>query len=165
MRILRHILTVAAASLVIFGIPALATGYPQRVISGADAISSATVIIDQPSGAYVVMINRALHPKEENLETWKTFFRGEEIDFLFEDISCTVADTDSAGLDLAQSFQSRLPENQMTVRLEDVTLMMSKAKYGRYDVILLSKEFYDAYRTDDPAEGGDDRVLIEEDGV
>lgn len=165
MKVLRHVLTVTAAVLILYGLPALATGSPQRMISGADAVSSATIIIDQPSGAYVVMINRALHPKEENLETWETFFKGEEIDFLFEDISCVVADTDAPGLELARSFQSRLPENQMSIRLEDVTLMMSKARFGRFDVMLLSKEFYDACRSDDPRERGEDTVLIEEDGV
>ena len=43
-----------------------------------------------------------------------------------------------------KSFQSRLPENQMSVRLEDITLMLSKAQYGRFDVILMSREIYEA---------------------
>lgn len=165
MKVMRHIITVTAAVLLLFGVPVLATGYPQRVISGADAVSSATMIIDRPSGAYVVMINRAKHPNEENLATWEKFFRGEEIDFLFEDISCVVADTDTAGLEMARSFQSRLPENQMKIRLEDVTLMMSKAGYGRFDVIVLSKEFYEAYRSDGDRGRKEETVMIEEEGV
>mgnify|MGYP007069910982 CR=1 FL=1 len=101
------------------------------------------MVIDQPSGAYVVWINSGKHTNIDNLNTWKSFFSGEEIGFLFEDISCTVAGTDTAGLEIAKSFQSRLPENQMTLRTEDVTLMLSKAVDGRFDIILMSKEFYD----------------------
>ena len=113
---------------------------------GGDAVSSASVGVDQPSGAYVVWINRSLHTNEENLLTWQDFFAGEEIGYLFEDISCVVAGGDMTGIDLAASFQSRLPENQMTVRTEDATLMLSKALEGRFDVLILSKEFYDRFQ-------------------
>ena len=160
----RHIITVLAAIFVLAGIPVLSTGYIQNKLSGVDAVSAATVIIDQPSGAYVVLINKDRHKNADNLETWQTFFKGEEIGFLFEDISCTVADMDVSGLDMAQSFQSRLPENQMTLRKEDITLMLSKAGYGLFDVIMMSKEVYDAYGaaafTDE-----EKMVIIEEEGV
>lgn len=144
MNFIRHAGTVITALLLLVGVPVFRTGYFQNKLSGVDAVSSATMIIEQPSGAYVVMINRDLHRDAGNLATWEAFFRGEEIGFLFEDISCVVADTDAAGLELAKSFQSRLPENQMTLRLEDSTLMLSKAQHGRFDVILMSKEMYDA---------------------
>lgn len=144
MKVIRHAGVVIAALLLLAGVPVCRTGYFQNRLSGVDAVSSATMIIDQPSGAYVVLINRDRHPDAEKLSTWETFFSGEEIGFLFEDISCTVADSDAAGLELAKSFQSRLPENQMSVRLEDITLMLSKAQYGRFDVILMSREIYEA---------------------
>ena len=144
MKVIRHAGVVIAALLLLAGVPVCRTGYFQNRLSGVDAVSSATMIIDQPSGAYVVLINRNLHPDAEKLATWETFFSGEEIGFLFEDISCTVADSDAAGLELAKSFQSRLPENQMSVRLEDITLMLSKAQHGRFDVILMSREIYEA---------------------
>lgn len=144
MKVIRHAGVVIAALLLFVGVPVFRTGYFQNRLSGVDAVSSATMIIDQPSGAYVVLINRIRHPDAEKLATWETFFSGEEIGFLFEDISCTVADSDAAGLELAKSFQSRLPENQMSVRLEDITLMLSKAQYGRFDVILMSREIYEA---------------------
>ena len=145
MRIIRHILIVTGALIVLVGVPVWSTGYIQGKLSGVDVISSATVVIEQPSGAYVVIINKNFHQNDENLETWKKFFGGEEIDFLFEDISCVVADCDAVGLELARSFQSRLPENQMSIRIEDITLMLSKADYGKFDVIVMSKEIYDAY--------------------
>ena len=142
----------------------LSTGYIHNKLSGVDAVSAATVIIDQPSGAYVVLINKDRHLNADNLETWQTFFKGEEIGILFEDISCTVADMDVSGLDMAQSFQSRLPENQMTLRKEDITLMLSKASCGLFDVIMMSKEVYDAYGA--AAITDDERmVIIEEEGV
>ena len=155
---------ILAALFVLAGLPVLSTGYIQNKLSGVDAVSAATVIIDQPSGAYVVLINKDRHLNADNLETWQTFFKGEEIGILFEDISCTVADMDVSGLDMAQSFQSRLPENQMTLRKEDITLMLSKASCGLFDVIMMSKEVYDAYGaaaiTDD-----EKMVIIEEEGV
>ena len=144
MNVIRHAGTIAAALLLLVGVPVYRTGYFQNKLSGADAVSSATMILDQPSGSYAVLINRDRHRNEENLEVWERFFAGEEIGYLFEDISCMVADTDAAGLELAKSFQSRLPENQMTIRLEDITLMLSKAGEGRFDVIFMSKEMYDA---------------------
>ena len=161
---IRHAVTVLAALLLLVGVPAYRTGYFQAKLSGTDAVSSATVIIDQPSGAYVVLINPDRHPNRENLAVWEDFFRGEEIGFLFEDLSCVVADSDAGGLELARSFQSRLPENQMTIRLEDVTLMLSKARHGRYDVMLMSREFYDAWGASADADaGGAD--LIEAEGL
>jgi len=144
MNAIRHVCTAAAALLLLVGVPVCRTGYIQTKLSGADAVSSATMILDQPSGSYAVLINRDLHHNEDNLAVWERFFAGKEIGYLFEDISCMVADTDAAGLELAKSFQSRLPENQMTIRLEDVTLMLSKAGEGRFDVIFMSKEMYEA---------------------
>ncbi len=162
--VIRHIIIVLAGVFVLAGIPVLSTGYFQNRLNGTDAVSAATVIIDQPSGAYVVLINKDRHLNTENLETWQTFFKGEEIGFLFEDISCTVADTDVPGFDMAQSFQSRLPENQMTLRKEDITLMLSKVGCGLFDVIMMSKEVYDAY--DAAAYLDADKVMIiEEEGV
>ena len=54
MRIFRHILIVTGAILVLVGIPVWSSGYIQGKLSGQDAISSATVMIEQPF--YVIMI-------------------------------------------------------------------------------------------------------------
>ena len=140
----RHIIIGLLSALALIGGPIYAA-YGPLGAAGHDAVSSATVIIDQPSGAYVVLINRDRHTDEENLNTWISFFKGEEIGFLFEDISCLVPDTDQGGLELAKSFQSRLPENQMKLRTENATLLLSKAVYGEFDVILVSREAYEAY--------------------
>ena len=158
MRIVRHVIAVAAGLFILVGIPVLASGYPERILSGVDTLSSATVVIEQPSGEYVVLINTDRHTNKENLATWETFFKGEEIGFLFEDISCVVADSDAEGLELARSFQSRLPENQMTLRKEDAVLMLSKVKHGLFDVALLSKEVYDLYG---PAEDNGSILFVE----
>ena len=147
MRIVIHAGIVAGALFLLLGLPVIHSGYLQKM-AGADVISSASVIIDQPSGAYVVLINKEMHKDAEKLSVWETFFRGGEIDFIFEDINCAVADSDPSGLLLAQSFQSRLPENQMEISVEDMTLILSKASCGRYDVILISKEIYDAWNAD-----------------
>ena len=140
----RHTVIVTTALFLIVGVPVFRTGYISGKLSGVDTVSSATVILEQPSGAYVVVINRDRHQNADNLRTWERFFRGEEIGYLFEDISCMVADVDSGGMELAKSFQSRLPENQMQIRPEDLTMMLSKAQNARYDVILMSKEVCEA---------------------
>ena len=145
MKIVRHILIIILVLALIIGLPVYSTGYVQAKIFRQEAISSASVIIDSPSGAYVVVINKDLHKGGQTLDTWRDFFEGKEIDYLFEDISCVVADSDSVGLDQAISFMSRLPENQMSVHTIDSTLMMSKLKYGKVDVAIMSEEFCNAY--------------------
>lgn len=75
-----------------------------------------------------------------------------------------VADLDSGGLELAKSFQSRLPENQMKIRKEDLTLMLSKAQNARYDVILMSKEIYEASGASQE-EQEENTVVIEAEGI
>ena len=76
---------------------------------------------------------------------------------MFEDIICCVAENDTAGYTMAQSFQSRLPENQMVIHKEDGTLMMSKADIGRYDIIIMSKEAAKMSNVD-TLEGRDDSI-------
>ena len=166
MRTLRHILITAGSLIFLIGFPLFQTGALTRLLAGQglDALTAATKTIDQPSGAYVVLINKENHKDSGKLAVWKKFFSGQEIDYIFEDISCVVSDSDAAGLELARSFQSRLPENQMLLRTEDTTLMFSKAKYGRFDVMILSKEMYDAHHTAAIA-GGDQVMTIESEGL
>ena len=47
-----------------------------------DAVSSASVIVDKPSGAYLVFINLERHTDAEALEIWRDFFAGKEIDLI-----------------------------------------------------------------------------------
>ncbi len=148
MKVIRHLLIVCAALLLIIGIPFFRSGYFAAMISGEDAVASATVALDQPSGEYVVMINETIRTDDETLNTWTDYFSGKEIDFLFEDIRCCVASGDAPGLEMARSYQSRLPENQMKIRTEDATLMLSKAEYGNFDIIVMSKEFADIFGAD-----------------
>jgi hypothetical protein len=144
-KIIGH-LCAAAAIILVLGVPFLLSGkFALLMGQDYDMLSSATVIIDSPSGDYVVVINSDMHPKAENLETWTKFFGGEEISYIFEDISCVCASGDVGGIEMARAFQSRLPENQMKIKVEDGILMISKAEYGRFDVIVMSKEFAEAY--------------------
>ena len=148
MRVLRHIAVTAAALFLLLGVPFLNSDYFRCMRSGADAVTSASVAVDKPSGEYVVFINRSLHTNAENLAAWEAFFADGEDEGLynvFEDLSCTVADMDPAGQEMARSYQSMLPENQMRVRCENVMLMLSKAENGRFDVIVMSKETADMF--------------------
>jgi len=145
LKIGRHILIILTALFLILGLPFLRTGYLERKLTGADAVASSSVIIDAPSGEFVVLINKDVHTNAENLQTWEDFFSGKEIGYLFEDIICTVATGDAGGITMAQSFQSRLPENQMEIKTEDTILMLSKAEYGKFDIIIMSKEIADSF--------------------
>jgi hypothetical protein len=157
--VFKHTLLVLMGVMLLLGLPFLTTDYAQSLIAGTvDAISSASVFIDQPSGNYIVLINRTMHINQENLDTWVRFFSGEEISYLFEDISCSVISGDSGALTMAQSFQSRLPEKQMSVQTENATLLMSRADCGKYDIVILSREFAESYDASTIEDG--DAVVI-----
>ena len=127
--------------MLMLGVPFLRSdGFKRLISSDPDAVTSATTAVDAPSGEFVVLINREKHPNAENLAVWHDFFEGREVPFIFEDIVCGTAAGDLSGAEMARSFQSRLPENQMKVRSEDPTLLLSKADNGRVDVIVLSGE-------------------------
>lgn len=146
LRALRHIAVIGAMLAVTLGIPASQSRKLKTLVTdGPDAIASATVEIDQPSGEYYVLINRDRRTDEESLEFWRTFFSGGSVGFIFEDIVCSVASGDAAGLQLAQSFQSRLPENQMKIKTEDSILLFSKADHEKFDVLIVSAEIAKAY--------------------
>ena len=94
---------------------------------------------------YRVYINREKHEAAGTLPAWEGFFRGEDGDFVFENILCYVGNGDGSGLGMARSFQSVLPENQMEIRQMDMPLMLSRADHGKFDVLVLSKEMADAF--------------------
>jgi hypothetical protein len=154
---------VLAGVFILLALPFFTTDYfKNRLKNETDAVTSASVIIDKPSGEYLVLINRLMHTNEENLDTWIRFFDGGEISYLFEDISCSVISADSGALKMAQSFQSRLPEKQMSIQTEDASLLMSRADFGKFDIIVISKEFADAYDISTIFDAGtDNTVLIE----
>ncbi len=169
MRALRTAARVTAGLFLLIGLPLIVSGkwhelvHAGELLSGkADAVSSATAVIEQPSGEYVILINRDIHSDPAALEAWKAFFAEGDTDGivdLFEDISCTVSSSDPAGLEAARSFMSRLPENQMKLRTEDVTLMLSKAEHGRFDVIVMSKEAAESAKAYRVAELADAEIV------
>ena len=108
-----------------------------------DAVSKATGEIisrEDVSGTYTVLINRKLHQDTETLAEWEKFFRGERYGFIFEDIICYVASSDPSGMEMAQGLQSRLPENQMEIKVVSSAMLAEKARHGVFDVIVLSDE-------------------------
>ena len=160
LRVAKHIGIIMAGVVLTLGIPLWASGYLHSLFSvDPDALSSASVILDQPSGDYLVLVNRLMHPDEEKLADWITFFSGGEILYIFEDVSCSVATSDPGGRELAESYRSRLPENQMQVKAEDGTLVLSRAEQGLYDILVMSREFADAFGASSVF--GEDTVVIE----
>lgn len=127
--------------------PPLKTGYLQAFVTGRsiDTIASATKTLAQPTGKYVIYINKDLHD-EESIKTWTTFFTDyENFSFSMENIACAVARGDTGAQNMAASFQSQLPENQMQLTVENPTVLLSRMLYGKYDMVLLSQEFIDSY--------------------
>ncbi|MBR1554639.1 MAG: hypothetical protein IJ644_04510 [Oscillospiraceae bacterium] len=149
MKVIRHILCDMLILFLMLGLPFLRTDYCKALMNpDADAVSSASVIVDKPSGTYLVCINLEKHTDDEALEIWRDFFTGKEIDLIFEDIVCSVAKSDSNAGTLAENYQSRLPEHQCEIRKEDVTLMLSKAEHLKFDILVMSQEIADFYHAD-----------------
>jgi len=89
---------------------------------------------------------------KDALDDWFSFFSGsgedEDLLIIFEDISCSVAGTDAPAAEMAESLRSQLPENQMQIKKEDITLLLSRADHGLFDMILLSREFAQQYHAE-----------------
>lgn len=162
-RLVRHIAVCLAGIALLIVMPfALAGGFAVFVGS-TDAVSSASVVIDKPSGSYTVLINRDRHKSESDLAAWHEFFSGGEFEIIFDDIECVTLQGDTGALTLAQSFMSRLPENQMKVTTGDAVLTLSKAENGRFDMMIVSAEAAEKYRIEDIYDGKNVDVIVVED--
>ncbi len=141
--IIAHIAFSAAAAAALTVLPAvLCLGGADKSV---DAVASASVKLpDKPSGEFEVLINRRLH--KDTLEQWVKFFRDGELDVIFDDLNCICAEGDVQGIQLAQRFQAELPENQLRLRTENPTLLISKAENSCIDVVIISKDMADAVR-------------------
>ena len=139
-QVLQHFFIIGAGLLLCLGLPAYAC-LPAG--GGADAVSSASQVApEQPSGEFLLILNRERHTA---VAQWKDFFTEKPVEVIMEDLSCAVAKEDGPGLALAQRFQARLAERQMTLRSEEGTLLVSKAEQGIYDLLILSKEAAEAF--------------------
>lgn len=141
--IFKHILFLVVGLMLIF-LPAFLytqSFWVSLCNGGLDAVASATVILDQPSGDYVVLINKDIRTNENILKDWTDFFSGKEISYIFEDVSCSIPTGDEGALKLGESFQSRLPENQMKIKLDNSMLLTSRVDYTKFDIVIMSREF------------------------
>lgn len=144
MKRLMHVGVVLAALFVTLGIPALAYGVPGLLLgaNAPDAVSRASMELpEQPSGNFIILLNADKHPG--TAADWVTFFSGGETDVIMDNVACMAADGDATGIQLAERFQARLAENQMTVRQVNGTLLASRADAGVFDVVIVSGEMAD----------------------
>ena len=96
--------------------------------------------LDKLKGKYVVLINKELHDHTGTTEDWIKFFSfDKETPLIMEDIVCKTADTDAQGIEVAEKYRARLPENQMKLQKEAGVMLLSKAELGRFDVVILSE--------------------------
>ena len=142
MRVAGHIGTVVALLLAFFAVPAWLGGVNVAALAagGTDLVSSATVIQEAPSGTFTIFVNRDYHTDESVLALWRDFLAGRDVPLIMEDVSCVAVEGDAAGIDMANSLASRLPANQMKVRVENGVLALSKAEAGRFDMLVMSDE-------------------------
>jgi len=135
-----HIGLVILILLIVVGIPIFYYFGIPGLSDSTDAVSGASVVVpDLPSGVFFVYINKEKH--SDTLEDWRLFFCGEEFPVIFEDIKCLIAKDDLLGEELAKRFMAQLPENQMTLRSEDGTLLASKIEKDLIDVAVMSSEY------------------------
>ena len=146
MKFVKHAVIILAALFVTLGIPMLyyldaGTLFPGR----ADAVTGASLTLpDKPSGQFVVLLNREKHGNTAAL--WTDFFSDRPVDVIMEDLSCMTVQGDADGIQLAERYQARLAENQLSLRTESPVLVASRAENGLFDVIVLSREMADAYQ-------------------
>ena len=74
-----------------------------------------------------------------------TFFSGRNADAIMGGVQCAVAAGDAGGLRLAQWYQARLSEDQITVKAVNGLLLRSKTEYRLFDAVVLSREMAEAY--------------------
>lgn len=145
-----HGALVAGLLFLLAGLPIL-THFRFGADSQADAVSGASIPLpDQPSGEFIVLVNTKAHAG--TLEAWKSFFLDEDFPVIFEDIHCLAAEGDPTGQQLAERYLAQLPENQMKLRTENATLLVSKAETGYIDVAILSREMAEALKLSPDAE-------------
>ena len=142
---LAHLAVILACLLVLPGIPGIYYLNKTGAFSGTvDAVTGASMDLpDQPSGNFFVLINTKNH--SDTLGEWTDFFQERPVGVIMEDINCLTVRGDVTGGQLADRYRARLAENQMKVRTEDGTLVVSRAEEGLADVIILSEEMADFY--------------------
>ena len=159
----KHIAVCLAGITLLIVVPFALAGGASLFSGGTDAVSSASVVTEKPSGSYTVLINRCRHKNADDLAAWHEFFSGGEFTVIFDDIECVTLRGDEGALSLAQSFMSRLPENQMKVTANDAVLTLSKAENGRFDMLIVSAEAAEKYGIESVYDGKDVDVIAVED--
>ena len=132
----RLLAELVALSLLLGGPAARLLGWS---LSGdVDAVTSASLTPEAPSGRYVVLINRSRHP--DTLEQWEAFFREEDYGVLLEDAGCLTIEGDAGGMQLAERYEARLVKDQLQTHADNGVLVASRLEAGAYDLAVFSVE-------------------------
>ena len=137
----RTIFRIIALVIVCAAVVGILTATGHLSFGSVDAVSKATGEIisrDEVDGTFTVLINKELHKDAETLTEWEKFFRGEPYGFIFEDIICYVSSSDPAGFEMAQGLRSRLPENQMELKVITAPMIADKLRHGVFDTAVFS---------------------------
>ena len=135
-----HVVGVTAISFALFAVPILANY--KNINSDSDVNAGATIPLpDVPSGEFLILMKSSKH--QENISDWETFFLysdREYVPVIFDDITCSIADSDFSARELGTRYQAYLPVNQMKIKYENATLLVSKVEQGYFDVAIFSLE-------------------------
>lgn len=137
----RTIFRIIALVIVCAAVIGILTATGHLSFGSVDAVSKATGEIisrDEVDGTFTVLINKDRHKDAETLTEWEKFFRGEPYGFIFEDIICYVSSSDPAGFEMAQGLRSRLPENQMELKVINAPMIADKLRHGVFDTAVFS---------------------------
>lgn len=124
----RHTLIVLAGVFLLLGLPFMCTEFFRDSVlgSGRDAISSASLYVEPKSGDYILFVNRRFHSSDEGLDSILDEGKGSRIEVSFGDVGAHALVEEKGG----------------RVAVSDPILMLSRMNHGRFDSVLMSREFY-----------------------
>ena len=156
--VVKHVIIVTVLIVMLVVIPVTSHFDFFGAAGGTDDTTGASLEVPAaPDGEFIILVNNALHA--DSMADWEVFFSGEDLPVIFDDIECLVASGDPAGSELAERYRIQLPENQMTVRTEDGTMLASKAEAGLVDIAIFSEAMADSLQLD-PSRAADSLTII-----
>ena len=88
--------------------------------------------------SYVVFLNTRAHPDADERAGWVALFSGDDASRVTGAATCLTAAGDVDARNLALRLAGRLEAGQLSVRVDDAMLIVSKAEVGRFDILAMT---------------------------
>lgn len=134
-----HIAWVLALVSVFLAVGAWSSGFDvgllayQGVVEGG---APATAVEEAQS--YVIFLNTQAHPDAAERAGWVSLFAGDDASAVTGEATCLTAAGDDGATNLALRLAERLEPGQLTVKMDDPMLAVSKAEVGRFDILAMT---------------------------